>query len=75
MTPCPWVAPCLADGIRLASRLRKEGLEQSRAYADASGADEAQFIVFDRTPDKPWEEKIWHREERRRGRAIEVRGC
>lgn len=60
---------------RSLKQIIEEGLEQTWAYADASGADEAHLIIFDRTPDKPWEEKIWHREERWRERAIEVWGC
>jgi len=51
------------------------GLEQTWAYADASGADEAHLVIFDRTPGKPWAEKIWQRQERYRGLEIAVWGC
>jgi len=51
------------------------GLEQTWAYADASGADEAHLVIFDRTPGKPWREKIWQRQERYRGLEIAVWGC
>jgi len=51
------------------------GLEQTWAYADASGASEAHLVIFDRTPGKPWSEKIWRRVERYRGLEIAVWGC
>jgi len=37
------------------------GLEQTAAYADRCRAQEAHLVVFDRTPGKPWEEKIFTR--------------
>lgn len=41
----------------------EDGLQQTWEYMDKAGAvDEGHFIIFDRTPDKPWEEKIWHKE-------------
>jgi hypothetical protein len=33
-----------------------DGLAQTWAYADASGAGEAHLVIFDRTPGKPWAE-------------------
>lgn len=48
------------------------GLEQTWAYADASGADEAHLVIFDRTPGKAWGEKIWQRVEQYRGLEIAV---
>ena len=42
-------------------------LAQTRAYADASGVNEAHLVIFDRTPGKPWSEKIWQRQEQCRG--------
>ncbi len=52
-----------------------DGLAQTWAYADASGAGEAHLVIFDRTPGKPWAEKIWQRVEVYRGYAITVWGC
>jgi hypothetical protein len=52
-----------------------DGLEQTWAYADACGADEAHLVIFDRTPDKPWSEKIFLRHEQHRGIAITVWGA
>ncbi|MCB9116646.1 MAG: hypothetical protein H6639_17025 [Caldilineaceae bacterium] len=50
-------------------------LTQTRAYADASGAGEAHLVIFDRTPGKPWAEKVWRRTESYRGLDISVWGC
>jgi hypothetical protein len=51
-----------------------DGLAQTWAYADACGADEAHLVIFDRTPGKPWAEKIWQRQERYRNVEISVWG-
>ena len=40
------------------------GLEQTADYVQRVGADEAHLIIFNRTPDTPWDEKIWQRQER-----------
>jgi hypothetical protein len=40
-----------------------QGLEQTADYARRAGADEAHLIIFDRRPDRAWDEKIWRREE------------
>ncbi|MEW6221526.1 MAG: AAA family ATPase [Thermodesulfobacteriota bacterium] len=50
------------------------GLAQTWEYADRCGAGEAHLVIFDRTPDKPWEEKCFRREEECRGRRITVWG-
>jgi len=52
-----------------------DGLAQTWAYADASGAGEAHLVIFDRTPGKPWAEKVWQRVEQYRGMEIAVWGC
>ena len=38
-----------------------EGMEQTRAYLDRCGAQAGHLIVFDRAPDRTWEEKIFRR--------------
>ena len=38
-----------------------EGVKQTRAYVDRCGAEAGHLIVFDRTPDRSWEEKIFRR--------------
>ena len=50
-----------------------QGLEQTWAYADSSGAEEAHLVIFDRR-DRPWAEKIFQRDETRHGRVIRVWG-
>ena len=39
-----------------------EGLAQTRGYVDRCGAESGHLIVFDRAPDRTWEEKIFRRE-------------
>jgi len=36
-----------------------EGLAQTADYMDRVGTDEGYLIVFDRTPEVPWEERIF----------------
>jgi len=38
-----------------------EGVEQTRGYMDRCGAEAGHLIVFDRTPDRPWADKIFRR--------------
>jgi len=51
-----------------------EGLAQTWDYADRCGADEAHLVIFDRTPGKPWDERIWRREAPWQGWGITVWG-
>ncbi len=39
-----------------------DGLAQTRGYMDRCGAEAGHLIVFDRAPDRTWEEKIFRRE-------------
>jgi hypothetical protein len=55
-------------------RTLADGLRQTWAYADACAAEEAHLVIFDRTPGKPWGERIWRREEAVQGMAITVWG-
>lgn len=54
----------------------RKGLEQTAQYMDRCGGtiNEGYFILFDRRPDRLWEEKLWHRTETYNGRSIEVWG-
>ncbi|MBQ8520070.1 MAG: AAA-like domain-containing protein [Bacteroides sp.] len=54
----------------------RKGLEQTTGYMDKCGGtiNEGHFILFDRRPDRPWDEKIWHRTEHYNGRTIEIWG-
>ena len=53
-----------------------KGLEQTVAYMDKCGGtiNEGHFILFDRRPNRSWDEKIWHRTEMYKGRKIEIWG-
>ena len=52
----------------------RQGLDQTRAYMDRCGAAEGHLVVFDRTPGKPWEDKLFHRTESAAGMPITVWG-
>jgi len=43
------------------------GLAQTWEYADRCGAAEAHLVIFDRTPGKAWEERLFRRDEVYRG--------
>ena len=47
---------------RSLERTIEEGLKQTRAYLDRCGAAEGHLVIFDRTPDRPWEQKLFRRE-------------
>ena len=51
-----------------------QGLEQTRAYMDRCGAEEGHLVVFDRTPGRTWEEKVFRREETGSGAPMTVWG-
>ena len=51
-----------------------DGLKQTAECADKCGADEAYLLIFDRRPDRSWDERIWHRAESHAGRTINVWG-
>ena len=52
------------------------GLKQTSDYMDKCGGtiNEGHFILFDRRPERSWDDKIWHRTEIYNGRKIEVWG-
>jgi hypothetical protein len=49
-------------------------LRQTWESADRSDPEQAHLVIFDRTPDIPWAEKIWRREESCNGLPITVWG-
>ena len=51
-----------------------QGLEQTWEYMDRCAAEEGHLVVFDRSPEKPWEEKVFQREETVRNAKITVWG-
>ena len=53
----------------------EEGLEQTSAYMDLCGSvDEGHLIIFDRSGEKSWDERIWHKPYDHDGRTIIVWG-
>ena len=56
-------------------KLIEKGLEQTWQYMDTAGSvDEGHLIVFDRTQQLPWEERIWKRQCEYNGHPIMVWG-
>jgi hypothetical protein len=52
-----------------------EGIDQLSAYMDTLGENEGWLVIFDRSPEKTWDEKIyWHEEVSEKG-VIRVIGC
>ena len=52
-----------------------DGLEQTVGYMDLVGSvDEGHLIIFDRTQEKTWDERIWHKSYEYEGRKIMVWG-
>ncbi len=56
-------------------RALKEGLEQMNRYLDKLGDTEGWLILFDRRPNKTWEEKISWKTESLNSKTIHVVGC
>lgn len=51
-----------------------DGLEQTAAYMDRCAAESGHLVIFDRTEDKKWGEKVFRRREPYEGIEIEVWG-
>ena len=61
-------AAVLADEIA-------DGLEQTVGYMDLVGSvDEGHLIIFDRTQERTWDERLWHRTCQHRDHAVMVWG-
>ena len=56
------------------ARTIERGLEQTREYMDRRGVEEGHLVVFDRTPGRSWEEKVFRREEVEDGAPVTVWG-
>ncbi len=52
-----------------------DGLRQTWEYADRCAAGEAYLVIFDRTPGKPWEEKISCARRASRATRLPCGGC
>ena len=69
-----YVVECkiLRGGLDAAIR---EGLEQTLAYMDRCRGESGHLVIFDRDESKPWEEKLYRREESLDGRCVSVWGA
>jgi hypothetical protein len=57
-------------------RTRMEGLEQLSAYCDLCGQSEGWLVIFDRNPDRSWDDKItWEICQAPAGRTLHLVGC
>ena len=59
---------------RARERTLQDGLTQTWEYMDRAATTEGHLIIFDRTADKPWAEKIYAKTETHRDTAIQVWG-
>ena len=59
---------------RSLDRTIREGLAQTRAYLERCGAGEGHLVIFDRSADKPWEQKLFRREAVDGGTPVTVWG-
>lgn len=56
-------------------KMIEEGLKQTADYMDLVGSvDEGHLIIFDRSQEKTWDERIWHKAYEYQGRTIIVWG-
>jgi len=53
----------------------EKGVEQTLDYTKQVGAEESHLVIFNRSPEVSWDEKIWQRQENREGRTVFVWGC
>jgi hypothetical protein len=51
-----------------------KGLDQTRTYMDTCGTRNGHLVTFNRDPDVPWEDKIFHRTEICRGIPVQIWG-
>ena len=55
-----WVVECKVRRGDM-ERAIAEGIEQTRAYIDRCAAEAGHLIVFDRAPERSWEQKVFRR--------------
>jgi hypothetical protein len=52
-----------------------DGIRQLSSYMDKTGSSTGWLVLFDKDAKKPWDEKIYTREEAVNGRKIVIAGC
>lgn len=55
-------------------RTLAEGLEQTADYMDKCGSDKGHLIIFDRRPERTWDEKVFRETRGAAGKTVEVWG-
>ena len=53
----------------------REGVAQTLAYMDRCRGESGHLVIFDRGGSKPWEEKLYRREESLGGKTVTVWGA
>jgi hypothetical protein len=56
-------------------KTREQGLEQLAAYCDLCGQREGWLVIFDRSPERSWDDKITWETSRDAGRTLHLVGC
>ena len=51
-----------------------KGVYQTLAYMDRAAAKEGHLVIFDRSTDASWEQKVFRREEEGNGKPVTVWG-
>ncbi len=64
----------LKVGSGASETLLSEGLAQTAGYMDRCSAAEGHLVIFDRSPNRTWEEKIFQRTETHAGHTLHVWG-
>ena len=57
-----------------AERTLRDGMAQTRAYMDRCAAVKGHLVIFDRDPDRAWDEKLYCREETEGGAPVTIWG-
>jgi len=53
----------------------ERGIEQTLGYMDTLGCSEGWLVIFDRSQEKPWDEKVYQKTEKINGKTVSVFGC
>ncbi len=61
--------------LRAGDKTEADGLDQLGEYMDACGATEGWLVIFDRRPDRAWDERIFWRTVARDARTIHIVGA
>ena len=60
--------------LEMVEQAKEDLILRRETHLDRTAAAEGHLAIFDRTPDRPWEEKLFRREEHIGGQAITVWG-